>query len=344
MYSRFLITLLILSVPFTSVFGDIKLGKGLDLDTLVYFKTDQDRATEEYFSLGAKLELEYEIEDNWELQLKLDVGTDAIRVEDLWGKVKFDFWRLKFGLFENWLLVDDIFTSRENIVAEDNPVRNYIDDMGWYSPGAVGVKFYRNYKGKGVPISAYSHLNFQPSNTELQLDAGVLWAYNGERSFLGLMGAYYPFFIHEMWVGSDNSYTQNNNFLINAVIADFSENTPLQYKVELTLANNLIDPVGYVHYPGDGEPSWFFGSYAYAGFPVGKEKFVWTPGLTFSFIIYELDLPEADSIGVRLGNKFVWNDIVSLNVELGIGINTYYSPNLITELEPLWGITLQVHI
>lgn len=65
MYSRFLITLLILSVPFTSVFGDIKLGKGLDLDTLVYFKTDQDRATEEYFSLGAKLELEYEIEDNW---------------------------------------------------------------------------------------------------------------------------------------------------------------------------------------------------------------------------------------------------------------------------------------
>jgi hypothetical protein len=114
--------------------------------------------------------------------------------------------------------------------------------------------------------------------------------------------------------------------------------------VELTIANNLIDPVGYVHFPGDGEPSWFFGSHAYAGYPVGDEKFVWTPGLTSSFIIYELDIPEANSVGIRLGNKLEWDNIVSLNMELGLGINTYYSPNLITALEPLWNITLQVHL
>ena len=110
------------------------------------------------------------------------------------------------------------------------------------------------------------------------------------------------------------------------------------------MANNLIDPVGYIHFPGDGEAGWFFGSSAYAGYPIGEEKFVWTPGLLFSMLIHELDIPESNSIKVGTGNKFEWDDYFSVNMELGLGINTYYDPNLITALELLWGITLQVHI
>ena len=219
---RAILTILLMALPIGRSFADIKIGKGLELETVFYFKTDQDRALDEYFSMGARFELEYRIEENWDFQLQVDAGTDALRVDEVWGKVDVDSCRLKFGMFENALLLDDLLSSRERIYAGKNPVSDRLDEMGWYSPGATGFSFYRNYSGDGLPLSAYTHLYFQPSAMEIQFDMGALWSYAGEDSYFGLMFAYFPFFIHDLWVDSNNSYTQDHNFLINGVFADFS--------------------------------------------------------------------------------------------------------------------------
>ncbi len=243
-HRRNIVFALFLGIGIHFVYGDIELGKDLTLDTKFYFDIDQDRIFEDYFALGCDTALTYEVKDDWDFQIGVDIGTDAIRLEEVWGKYDFGSWNIKVGLFDSWLLLDDILTSKQNIVGESNPIRERLADMGWYTSGAVGARYYRKYKGKDEPISGQVHLYFQPSAREVQIDGAFLWAFAGEDTYVGVTASYYPYWYHEYRL---HTYTHDNNFLFNIVAADYSKRRGLMYKFETTLANNLVDPIGYVH-------------------------------------------------------------------------------------------------
>jgi len=324
--------------------------KKTDLNTKFYFKTDQDRAVSEYFALGAELELHFDVSDQWELEMEVDAATDKIQLEEIWGKVKLAPASVKFGMFENDLTLDDRLSSTEYLFSTDSIIRKRLEYMGWYSPAATGVLARRNYKDGELPFSGYAHVMFQPSGREVQADLGLYYPYGGEDTWLGISGAYYPFFIHSNWIGSDNSYTQDHNFLIQAAVADFSDEALFIYKGDITLGNNLIDPVGFIHYPGEEGVSWFLGSDLFAGLPLISGDFVWTPALNASFLIHDLSTPEAWSSSIRMGSRLAWNEMFFIHVDTGLEIDTRYDSDadqnqkLVTGLEVLWGIKIQVRL
>lgn len=322
--------------------ADTEIAENLSLGTDFYASTDQDRIQEDYYSMGAVLRLNYTLLEHSKFQLEIDAGIDIVRLTEIWGQVQIKNWRLKTGIFENSLLLGDALPFRDSMYGNRNPVRERLDDMGWYSSGALGIHFSRTAESS-FPWNIWTHYLFVPSSREMQINGGVLWEYNENSSALGITLSYFPFFIHRLY-HAETFYPNANNFFVNAVVGDLLNTHRFVYKFELTFANNLVDPIGYVHFPGSAEASWLWGTTFYGGFPVTKGQLVWTPGLGFAFLIHELSIPESNSLTVTIENSLEWNNLLFLNTNFGLGFNSYYDPNLITALELLWAIEIQVRI
>jgi len=330
--------------------GKETIGKHTALGTEFYFRTDQDRAIEEYYSLGAEIKLYIEPTDRWKFKLELDAGTDSVKAEEIWGKHRTPHTSLKLGTFENNLLLDDRISSRESLFAADNAVRTRMNLMGWYSPAATGAEFGWDQAGK-LP-GGYVHLFLNAAGSEFMAVTGLDFSCGENGPSAGVTGAYYPYIIHDLWVDDSASHTRDHYFLFNAFLADLADEKRLLYKMEVTAGTNLIDPIGYIHYPGDSGVSWFFGTDLSAGYTFQSEKddFRWTPGLGASFLIHDLTAAETNSAEIRLGSRLSWHDRFYMHFDLGIRIETLYDtdedydPYLATELEALCGISVQVHI
>ena len=129
------------------------------------------------------------------------------------------------------------------------------------------------------------------------------------------------------------------------MFGDYSDHHMFIYKVELTCANNLVDPVGYTHYPGESEAGWFMASSVFGGYPISGENLIWTPGLNLSYYVHDVRLPESHSFSMATNQSFEWSDTVFLVLNVGLDFRTYYyKTDFITSKKLLWGMEFQVRI
>ena len=315
----------------------------LGLSAEFYFETDQDRVEEEYYKIGAELEFEFDAPRHWEMKLELDASMDMIEVEEVSGRWKGDNFRVKAGLFENEILLEDQLPGSFECFINDNLIKERMELNGWYSASSTGVKIYED--------ANYAHLLFQPTGREMQADAGWYYPFAGKDTYLGASAVYYNYLVHRLWVGGEG-YTNDHNFLISAAAADLSlNNKPFFYKLEVTGGNNLIDPIGFVHFPSAGDVNWFLGGDLLVGYPRGDGDFLWTPALNLSIIMQDItEYPEAWTSYLRMGHQLAWDDTFFIRLEAGLEIDTYYDtyehadPTLVSGLEALWGVSVEIEL
>jgi len=220
-----------------------EISENIEFGSLFYFKTDQDRIYEDYYTIGSKLKFRMKPMKYWKLKLEMDAGHDAVKLDEVYGRYKKGENKIQVGTFENSLLTDDFFNSREYPFATDGYVRNRLDDMGWYSSSSLGVQHFQMISGKKGSWGHVGEILYSANSSELKMTAGMAYSHGGEDSFMGLIFSYYPHFIHDLWGDSafslsssshDNGYYEDNYFLINGFISDMTEKRKLIYKIEYT--------------------------------------------------------------------------------------------------------------
>ena len=266
-YNRIILILIVSLTVSYSLWGSERIGETTSLGMVFYFKTDQDRIEEEYYSLGSKIKLQAEPMKHWKFRLEMDAGTDSVNVKEAWGRYKKGDRTFRFGSFDNSLLADDFMNSREYPFATDGYVKDRLDDMGWYSSSSLGAESLNFSVLDSDSHGSMAQVFYSSNSSELLLTAALAFPHAGKDSFMGVLVSYYPYFVHDLWGDSslslssssyDNGYYQDHYFLVNAFIGDMAKKDRLIYKMEYTAGNNLNDPIGFIQYPGEGDISWFF--------------------------------------------------------------------------------------
>ncbi|OQY33754.1 MAG: hypothetical protein B6241_06785 [Spirochaetaceae bacterium 4572_59] len=347
---------LIFLLAFNPVFiygSDDKKEDSSSVDPIFYLKTDQDQMQEEYYSIGAKVKLKSEADKHWKFRMELDAGTDVIRVDEVWGRYKKSDKIIKFGVFENSLLVDDYFNSRERLFALDGYVRSRLNEMGCYTTNSLGVRYSNIREENGLDSGGYLEGFFNSSSFELFLNGAIAAVFGERADFLGISFSYYPYFIHHHFESSDTlsmistpegGFYRDNYGILNLFFGNMENNKKWSYKVEYSIGTNLYDPIGYTHYLGEGAMSWFSGLDAFVGYTVKTKDTDWTPALNISLYIHDISEYKARTLSCKIGNRLILDDHFYLHVDLGTDIHSYYADSnskIETGLEAVCGLSLQ---
>ena len=313
-----------------------------DIDARFSFGGNNEIAKTDYYFLHTDLEFEFRILDNLECTLTLEADRFEVEAEEISIKWKImDYATLLLGKFENALTLDEYMPAHKRIFAKKSSVSEYIDDLGYINSN-FGLKVYKKYNKKTLPISYFLQGTFNSSDIEPQFDLGFFYHYNKKKSYLGILISYFPFITHDFWL-EENADTEKHNILVDLICADYEHK--IVYGTELTFGSNLIDPLGIVHTPGTRDRSFFFGGDTHVGYRLSHKNFIWLPALRFSILFPELTTMDCNQMQIKLGNLFSFYKKVYLHADFGLGINTQYSGNtLYTNLEFLWAVNITVKI
>ena len=134
-----------------------------------------------------------------------------------------------------------------------------------------------------------------------------------------------------------------HNFLIDLICGDYEHD--FQFGLELTGGSNLIDPIGYLHFPSNGDCSFFGGGDIHVGYKFDFQAWVWNPALRYSILFQDISVPECPQMEIILGNKFIFAKKAFLSVGGGIGIDSFYENNeLLTRLKWIWAAQIALYI
>jgi hypothetical protein len=314
----------------------------LDITARFQAALDETMENEDLYELSASMQFEFEVTDKFDTVLELEADRFEVEVEELSFKYKpGDYLHLLAGLFENSLTLDEYIPAHDRIFGTKSLISNLIETQGYISD-SVGARVYKKYKKGTLPIAYFMETSFIPAHTEMQVDAGFLYHFGGKDSYAGILAGYLPYFAHEFWLGERSRY-QTHNFLVDLIFADHEQR--LVYGLEATLASNLLDPIGLISYPGDGERSYFLGGDAYIGFSLELGQSEWLPALRATLLFPELTVMETYQVEIRWGNFFRFGKAVLLHVDAGLGILTRYEGStLYTRLDPLYALKFMVRI
>ncbi len=333
--------LLIFLVLSASLTAKETLSENLEMDGEFVLETDQERVVNDYYKLALDLDFLYDAPKKWKIGLDMELAPDQIEVEELWVRKKWKNRTMRLGSFENNLLLEQKMSGKFYPYVSDSLLLNRLEEMGWLSDRTAGISY-------STDISR-AHLFFQPSGREAQFNGEFYYPILGEDSYLGGTLGYYNYASHRIWIG-DNSYTQDHNFLISLALGDEREEKKIHYRLEGLLAQNLIDPVGYIHFPGEGEVSFFTGGDLTLSYRIAIRELLWIPSLDCAFLLPDLNHPEAWNALFRTGQLWGWDDTFFLRLEWGVALHTYYEeydrddPELLTTPEVVWGVSFQIRL
>lgn len=324
------LVLLLLPLPFLP-------AAPVDVEGRLTFFSDDALKFSDYYYLRGELEFELEIVKGLEMVLELEA--DQLEVE--MGELYLDWrpqstFRLKAGRVENALTLDEVLPAFDRIFARPNGISRYIDSMGYVSKG-TGARFSWSSPRRELPLSWFVHPLFVPSHAEIQLSGGLLYHFAGQDSYLGLLGAYFPFLVHEYILGS-SEYLGLHNLLGSAVAANHEDRWI--YGAELTLGSNLIDPVGLIHYTElEDSGSIFFGTDLYLGRRLDLGKAQWLPALRGSLLLPNLRVPRRYHLELTAGNLIELHKRVKLHLDAGLRLySREIAERLYSRLEPIWAL------
>lgn len=333
-----------LAAFFIGFSAPVEAAEKIDLEADFIFAADESMETEDYYELEASLNFEFDIEDDFEVALDLEADRFEVEIDELSFKWKArQYAYLLFGKFENSLTLDEYMSAGDRPFGTKSPVSNLLDTHGYVS-SAPGVRVYWKYDKDSLPIAYFLEAAFLPAHTEMRVDLGFLWHFNGKDSYAGIMACYLPYALHELWEElEEESDRELHNFVVDLVWADHSGR--LVYGFETTAGSNLHDPIGLINTPGKGERSWFLGGDSYLGYRLQPGKIDWMPALRVSVLFPELTVMEANQIEVRWGNYLRFSKDIKLHVDGGLAIITRYDGDtLYTRLDPLWALNFRVEI
>jgi hypothetical protein len=296
----------------------------------------------DFYTIASELEFEFAVLDNFDCILELDADRFEVEVDEISFNWKpWDYIHLLVGKFENELTLEEYEPVHKRLFSTKSRVSDYVDDLG-YTSSNIGAKIYKEYKKKTLPISYLLHVSFIPAHIEPQIELGFLYHFDKKDSYLGLLGAYFPFVSHSFWL-EESVKSELHNFILDLIWADY-ENRFL-YGLEFTFGSNLVDPIGLVHFPGEGERSYFLGGDLHLGYSFDFDGLRWIAAVRCSVLFPEITVMEAQQIEIILGNLFVYAGKLYFHFDGGLGINTQYRQEILyTKLEMLWAINFIVKI
>ena len=247
--------------------------KKLDIGANFSFAVSDGMLFTDYYSIKGELEFEFEVTDKVELTLELDADRFEVEADEISFKWKASsYLYILFGKFENDLMLEEYMPKHKRIFSVKSLISNSIDSQGYIS-NSMSAKAYKKYKKDTVPISYLLHLAFMPGQYEVQFDFGFFYHFDGEDSYLGILGCYYPFIFHELFPLSSPqppSVNQLHNYLFDIIFANYEND--LIFGIELTYGSNLVNPIGLINYPVQTDRPSFLG----ADFHIGYKFYVTT--------------------------------------------------------------------
>lgn len=96
-----------------------------------------------------------------------------------------------------------------------------------------------------------------------------------------------------------------------------------------------------LQFPGNDNSFFAFADFA-AGINLYSKSFIYTPAVRCGVLFPNVEYMYTNEIEILLGNYLRWRYIF-LHIEAGVRFDTYKDKgNLVTALEPAWGLTFTV--
>ncbi|MDC7218695.1 MAG: hypothetical protein PQJ59_02080 [Spirochaetales bacterium] len=318
--------LIITFLPAATFSKDKEPEQSLFAGAQLYFESDLMESSDSDYETGVIGYLSVRPGENWEFLLQADAGSDAVRMDEIWGKYSFsDKKSLQFGIFENGILMED-GNGTYSYFTEECYIRERLDDMGWYSDNSAGGRYVR----EGKMLRGTGEFFFMSNSSEVLLRGDLNAPLGSGRGGATLI--YHPYLFHNMWsdektfslgLPEANGIYEIHYFLLDLYWGDLTEEKDWIYKAEGTIGNNLSDPIGYLGYPGGESCSGFLSGDLLLGRIMGREEFNWTPSVNVSAYMEDLEEPNIGNIIFRAGNRWRWDNRLTLFVDAGMEIKNY---------------------
>ena len=311
------------------------------LDAEVEFKLDDSDIT------GDKYYVEYQLEGELEAKLRFSdrlSATLAIEIDRkdvdpkeasvfLWLD---EFQSLKGGLFDSSLTLNDFLKKKSELFFYDSPGVKYIKHSGFTNID-TGIEYSnRHILGDNTQLDAAFFFN--SAHNESQFFLTGYYNFTEGLDFIAFTISYLPFVVHNVAFGGSSEY-KYNKFIFD--LKYYRNVDRIVWAAEANIGTNLIDPVGYLHFPGEDD-SWFASADLAIGYNFNFSNFVYTPALRAGVLCPDIKyMDENRRLELMLGNWF-HGKYVFVHLDGGVRFDTYKSGSLKTKVEPIWGINVCV--
>ena len=336
---KILIFLLLILISTDFIFAKEK--ERFSFDAEAEFKLDDSDIT------GDKYYVEYELEGELEAKCRFtdrlsatlaieldrkDVDAEEISVTYLID----DFSSLRAGLFDSSLVMGDFVKKKKELFFYDSPGVRYVKESGFTNLD-TGIEYQnRHFIGDKIQLDASAFFN--SSHNESQFFLTCYYNFMEGLDFIAFTISYLPFVVHNVALGGSSEY-KYNNFIFD--LKYYKNVERIVWSCEANIGTNLIDPVGYLHFPGEDD-SWFASADVAFGYNFPFENFTYTPAFRAGILCPDLKyVDENRRLELMLGNWF-HGKYVFVHLDGGIRFDTYKSDSLKTKVEPIWGINVCV--
>ena len=334
---KYLICITVLLLVATAVFSKPK--DYFSLDAEVEFKLDDSDITGDKYYVEYQLEgeLEAKIRFNDRLSSTLAIEIDRKDVDPEEVSVFYwidEFQSIRGGLFDSSLVMNDFVKKKKELFFYDSPGVKYIKDSGFTNLN-TGIEYVnRHFIGDNIQLDASAFFN--SSHNESQFFLTGYYNFMEGLDFIAFTISYLPFVLHNVVLGGDDEY-KYNNFIFD--LKYYKNVDRIVWSCEANIGTNLIDPVGYLHFPGEDD-SWFASADAALGYNFPFDKFIYTPALRCGILCPDLKYADENRrLELMLGNWF-HGKYIFVHLDGGIRFDTYKSGSLKTKVEPVWGINV----
>ncbi len=336
---KFLIFLLLILI--STDFISAKEKERFSLDAEAEFKLDDSDITgDKYYveyELEGELEAKYRFTDRLSATLAIELDRKDVDAEEI--SVTYlidDFSSLRAGLFDSSLVMEDFVKKKKELFFYESPGVRYVKESGFTNMD-TGVEYKnRHFLGDKVQLDASAFFN--SSHNESQFILTGYYNFMEGLDFIAFSISYLPFVVHNVALGGSSEY-KYNNFIFD--LKYYKNVERIVWSCEANIGTNLIDPIGYLHFPGEDD-SWFASADAAFGYNIPLSNFTYTPALRAGILCPDLKyVDENRRLELMLGNWF-HGKYVFVHLDGGIRFDTYKSGSLKTKIEPIWGINVCV--
>ena len=309
------------------------------LDAEVQFKLDDSDIT------GDKYYVEYQLEGELEAKIRftdslyatLAIEIDRKDVDPEEASVFYwidEFQSIKGGLFDSKLTLNDFLKKKSELFFYDSPGVKYIKHSGFTNID-TGIEYSnRHIFGDNTQLDAAFFFN--SAHNESQFFLTGCYNFTEGLDFIAFTISYLPFVVHNVAFGGSSEY-KYNNFIFD--LKYYRNIDRIVWAAEANIGTNLIDPVGYLHLPGEDD-SWFASADLALGYNFNLSNFVYTPALRCGILCPDIKyMDENRRLELMLGNWF-HGKYVFVHLDGGLRFDTYKSGSLKTKVEPIWGINV----
>ena len=311
----------------------------LSIDVQAEFKVDDSDITgDKYYveyQVEGELEVKYQFTDRLSATVAVEIDRKDVDPEEISATYWIDeFSNIRAGLFDSSLTMNDFLKKKQELFFYDSPGVKYIKDSGFTNLD-TGIEYKnRHFLHDKVQLDAAAFFN--SAHNESQFFLTGYYNFMEGLDFIAFTVSYLPYIVHNVVFGGSSEY-QYNNFIFD--LKYYKNTESFIWQAEANIGTNLIDPVGYLHFPGEDD-SWFASADVAVGYNIHMSNLVYTPALRCGVLCPDIKyIDENRRLELMLGNWF-HGKYVFVHLDGGLRFDTYDNGSLKTDFEPIWGINV----